>query len=156
VGSMTEFIYAGIMPLVGVLMSFALVGVIILSVLRTRMRRLELQNDIQTKLIEKFSSPAELAAFLQSDVGRDFVNGVQTAALRQVRVRVSTAVRAGILFATLGIAFMVLWPLTNTQGLIWPGVLLLALGIAFFGSAYSMLHFAAPDDAKASGQTTGM
>ncbi len=151
---MTEFIYAGIMPLVGVLMSFTLVGVIILGILRTRMRRMELQNDIQTKLIEKFNSPAELAAFLQSDVGRDFINGVQTAAERQVRARVSTAVRIGIIFAALGIAFLALWPLTNTPGLVWPGVLLLALGIAFFGSAYSMLHFASAEDARSPRPTT--
>ena len=139
---MTEFIVEGLIPLLGVLMSFIIIGVVIVLVARSRQRRLEMQTEIQSKLIDKFGSTGELASFLQSDVGRQFVNGVQNAGQRHVHDRALSAVRVGIVFTALGIGFLVLWPLANARGLVWPGVLLFVLGAAYFGSAYSMMRFA--------------
>ena len=137
-----EFLIEGIIPLVGMLMSFIMVGVLVLVISRARLRRLEIQADLQSKLIDKFGSTGELSAFLQSEVGRQFVSGVQTAGVRNVQDRASSAVRTGIVFAALGLAFLVLWPLTNVRGLVWPGVFLFVIGAASFASAYSMLRFA--------------
>lgn len=139
---MREFILEGLIPLLGMLMSFSLAAVIIVTVARSRQRRMEMQNEIQSKLIDKFGSTGELASFLQSEVGRQFVTGVQTAGQRHVHDRALSAVRVGIVFTALGIGFLVLWPLANARGLVWPGVLLFVLGAAYFGSAYSMMRFA--------------
>lgn len=139
---MREFILEGLIPLFGMLMSFAMVGIIIIVVARARQRRLEMQTEIQSKLIDKFGSTGELASFLQSDAGRQFVTGVQTAGQRHVHDRALSAVRVGIVFTALGVGFLVLWPLAGVRGLVWPGVLLFVLGAAYFGSAYSMMRFA--------------
>lgn len=146
--SMREFVLEGVIPLFGMLMSFVMVGLLIVTISRARQRRLEAQTQIQSKLIDKFNSPAELAAFLQSDTGRQFMNGVQTAGQRHVHDRALSAVRGGITFSALGLGFLTLWPLTNTPGLVWPGVLLLVIGIAYFGTAYSMMRFASLRDAS--------
>ncbi len=138
----TEFVVEGIIPLLGMLMTFVIVGVIVLTISRARQRRLEIQAEMQSKLIDKFGSTGELASFLQSEVGRQFVHGVQTAGVRNVHDRASTAVRVGIVFAALGIGFLALWPITNTRGMAVPGVFLLVLGLAYLASAYSMLRFA--------------
>ena len=139
---MREFILEGLIPLLITLMSFTIAGIIVITVVRARQRRMEMQTEIQSKLIDKFGSTGELGAFLNSDVGRQFVTGVQTTGQRHVHDRALSAVRVGIVFAALGIGFLVLWPLTNSRGLVWPGVLLFVLGAAYFGSAYSMMRFA--------------
>src|SRR6476619_668714 len=139
---MRDFILEGLIPLFGMLMSFTIVGIIIISVTKSRQRRLEMQTEIQSKLIDKFGSTGELASFLQSEVGRQFVTGVQTTGQRHIHDRALSAVRVGIVCTALGIGFLVLWPLANARGLVWPGVLLFVLGAAYFGSAYSMMRFA--------------
>lgn len=139
---MKEFILDGLIPLLGMLMSFTMVAVIVIVVARSRQRRMEMQTEIQSKLIDKFGSTGELASFLQSDVGRQFVTGVQSTGQRHVHDRSLSAVRVGIVFTALGIGFLALWPMTNNRGLAWPGVLLFVLGAAYLGSAYSMMRFA--------------
>lgn len=158
---MKEFILEGLIPLLGTLMSFTIVGIVIITVARSRQRRLEMQTEIQSKLIDKFGSTGELASFLQSEVGRQFVTGVQTAGQRHVHDRALSAVRAGIVLTALGVGFLVLWPLANARGLVWPGVLLFVLGAAYFGSAYSMMRFASlrsqpPSELPPSSPTAGV
>ena len=138
---MQEFIVEGLIPLLATLMSFVGVIIVVIVISRAKQRRLEIQAEIQSKLIDKFGTTGELASFLQSDVGRQFVTGVQNAGYRHVTERAHSAVRNGILFSALGLGFLALWPLTNTRELAWPGVLLLVLGLSFFGSAWSMLRF---------------
>src|SRR5205823_5839866 len=110
-------------------LSFGTAIAIIVIVSRTRMRRLEIQAELQSKLIEKFGSTPELVTFLQSQAGRDFVSGVQSGPVRMTRDRAAAGVRMGIMFTAIGIGFLALWPLTNTCGLVWPGVLLLVMGL---------------------------
>ena len=126
---MRDFILEGLIPLLAVLMSFVLVGVIVLVISRSRLRRLELQAEVQSKLIEKFGSSAELLAFLQSPTGKQFVNGVQTGNAVHLRDRMLAGYSRAIVLSFLGAAFLALWLITNTRGLAWPGVLLFALGL---------------------------
>ena len=128
-------------PIFGMTFSFATAIVIIVVVSRARIRRQQIQADLQAKLIDKFGSSQELVAFLQSQTGRDFVNGVQTGQMRSVRDRAANAVRVGIMFTAIGLAFLFLWPLTRTVGLAWPGIFLFLFGCAYFASAYSLMRF---------------
>ncbi|HEX7418705.1 MAG TPA: hypothetical protein VF505_02395, partial [Thermoanaerobaculia bacterium] len=126
--AMREFIQEGLIPLLATLMSFVIVGVIVVQISRSRLRRLELQADVQSKLIEKFGTSTELLAFLQSETGRQFVNGVQKGNTALMRDRIASGFSRAIILSFLGAAFIVLWLIMDNRGLAWPGVLLLFLG----------------------------
>jgi hypothetical protein len=128
---MREFIWEGVFPLLGMLLTFGMVVFIVLIITRARQRRLELQTELQSKLIEKFGSATELAAFLQSPTGRQFVNGVQTGNRIMVQDRILAGYRRAIVLSFFGVAFIVMWMITGTVGLAWPGVLILALGLGY-------------------------
>ncbi len=136
------------LPLLGTLLGFVMVIAVVIIVTRSRQRRMEIQAELQGKLIDKFGSSAELVSFLQSETGQRFVNGVQTGNMKLARDRAAGAVRIGIIFAAVGIGFLALWPITNTRGLAWPGVLLLVLGLAYFASSYATLRFSEPRSAE--------
>jgi hypothetical protein len=128
---MREVLQEGILPLLGMLLSFGMVVFIVLIITRARQRRLELQSELQSKLIEKFGSSVELVTFLQSPVGRQFVNGVQTGNVMMMQDRVLAGYRRAIVLSFLGLAFIALWIIMGNVGLAWPGVLLLALGLGY-------------------------
>jgi hypothetical protein len=119
------------LPILAMLLSFAMVAFIVLIVTRARQRRLELQTELQSKLIEKFGSSVELVNFLQSPVGRQFVNGVQTGNIVRMQDRILAGYRRAIVLSFLGLAFIALWIIMGSVGLAWPGVLLLALGLGY-------------------------
>ncbi len=134
-------ISTAMIPLLGMLLGFVMVIAVVVIVTRSRQRRMEMQVELQAKLIEKFGSSAELVSFLQSETGQRFVRGVQTGNMKLARDRAASAIRVGIIFSSIGIGFLVLWPLTGTQGLAWPAVLFLVLGIAYLGTSYVTLRF---------------
>ncbi|GAC1429452.1 MAG: hypothetical protein NVSMB68_01680 [Thermoanaerobaculia bacterium] len=128
---MVEFITEGLIPLLGMLMSFAGVIAIVYIVTRARQRRVEIQAELQSKLIEKFDSATELATFLHSPAGKSFVSGVQNANVGNVRDRVAAGYSRAITLSFLGAGFLAMWLITGQTGLAWPGVLLLALGLGY-------------------------
>jgi hypothetical protein len=134
---MREFIQEGLIPLLATLMSFVIVGVIVVQISRSRLRRLELQADVQSKLIEKFGTSTELLAFLQSETGRQFVNGVQKGNTALMRDRIASGFSRAIILSFLGAAFIVLWLIMDNRGLAWPGVLLLALGAGYLVATWA-------------------
>lgn len=135
-------------PLLGMTLSFIAIIVIIIIVSKARTRRAELQGEMQSKLIERFGSSTELVAFLQSKAGQDFIRGVRTEPGKQARDRAAGGIRTGIFFSAIGLAFLILWPVTNNEGLAWPGTFLLILGLAFFASSYSLLRFSRERDER--------
>ena len=134
---MREFIQEGLIPLLATLMTFVIIGVIVVLVSRARLRRLELQADVQSKLIEKFGTSSELLAFLQSETGRQFVNGVQKGNIVLMRDRIAAGFSRAIIFSFLGAAFIVLWLIMDNRGLAWPGVLLLFLGAGYLVATWA-------------------
>ena len=102
-------------------------------------RRRQLQTELQSKLIDRFGSTPELISFLNSEAGRDFVNGVQAGTMYAARDRVLSGVRRGILLTFLGGAFLVLWVVMELTALAWPAVLLLALGLGYFAATYAAI-----------------
>ena len=132
-----EFVTEGLIPLLGMLLSFGAVIAIVLIVTRSRQRRIEIQADLQAKLIDKFGSSTELVTFLQSPAGKQFVNGVQTGNTVMMRDRIASGFSRAIILSFLGAAFIVLWLITDTRGLAWPGVLLLALGAGYLVATWA-------------------
>lgn len=125
-------------------LSFGMALVLVLILTRARQRRLEIQADVQAKLIEKFGSTADLVTFLQSEAGRSFVSGVQRGYTTVLRDRIVTGYQRAIVCSVLGLAFMVMMMITRTEGLAWPGVILLAIGVAFFGATYATARLSEP------------
>ena len=112
----------------------AVVGVVFIAMFRAKQHRAELQAQVQAKLIERFQSAPELIDFLKSPTGQEFVSGVRVQQATVVTRRMLGSIRAAIFLAILGLGFLVLWPLTDEPGFIYPGVILLALGTGFFVS----------------------
>ena len=63
--------------IVGIIFGNIVFGILVVAWWSMRKRRLELQAEVQTKLIERFGSSAELVEFLKSETGKSFVEGVQ-------------------------------------------------------------------------------
>ena len=132
-----EFVTEGLIPLLAMLLSFGAAIAIVLIVTRGRQRRIEIQAELQAKLIDKFGSSTELVTFLQSPAGKQFVNGVQTGNTVMMRDRIASGFSRAIILSFLGAAFIVLWLTTGTRGLAWPGVLLLALGAGYLVATWA-------------------
>ena len=126
-----EFIREGLIPLLGMSLTTVAVVVIVALVTRARQRRVEIQAELQGKLIDKFGSTTELVEFLQSPAGKSFVTGVQTTNKVIVRDRVLAGYSRAIILSFLGAAFCAMWIITGEVGLAWPGVLILSLGLGY-------------------------
>jgi hypothetical protein len=118
-------------PITGILSSMGAAVLIVFFVTRARQRRVELQTEMQSKLIERFGSAPEMIAFLQSPAGREFVAGVQTAPINQLRERILSGFTRSIVLTALGAAFMFL-TFYEDNSFVVPGAIVLSLGIGYF------------------------
>lgn len=114
---------------VAIVFSNMVLGVSVLAWFQTRKRRMELQAEVQTKLIERFGSSAELVEFLKSDTGRDFVNGVQKGTIVVTHERVLAGIRRAIMLTFIGLGFLVMWGIFDTEFFAVPAIFFLSLGI---------------------------
>jgi len=118
-------------PIVAILSSFGAAVLIMYFITRTRQRRVELQTEMQSKLIDRFGSAAEMVAFLQSDSGKDFVAGVQSAPETLLRDRIIGSFTRSIVLTALGggFVFLAFW---WDDGFGIPAAILFSLGIGYF------------------------
>jgi hypothetical protein len=123
-----------LIPLFAMVLSSLLTVAIVFIVVRARQRRAELQAQVQTKLIDRFSSAPELIEFLQSPAGRQFVSGVQAAPARYGREQVVHSVRRAVVMTTLGVAFIVMWIVLDEFFAV-PALILTFLGVGMLASA---------------------
>jgi len=105
---------------------------------RARQRRSELQAEVQTKLIDRFGSAPELIDFLQSEAGHQFVEGFHNAPRYVARERILSGLRRGIITTLLGLGFLAIWAadIRDNWGFIYPGCIILSLGLGFFLSTW--------------------
>ena len=107
-------------------------------------RTFKLQSDVHGRLIDKFSSSQDLAAYMQTDAGRRFLEAapIPAAASAGQRMpsavaRVLTPVQVGVVMVLLGIGLLLLrnaGPETNVPMLVL-GTVILMPGIGFILSA---------------------
>lgn len=125
--------------------SIAIVGIIfgniafvvfVVAWFRARNRRMELQSELQAKLIDKFGSTSELVAFLQSPAGRQFVHGVQTGGRVVAQERVLAGIRKAVVLSFLGIGLLSIWGISGATWVSWFGLLFLSLGLGFLAAAF--------------------
>jgi hypothetical protein len=117
---------------------YATVAIIITAISRSKQRRTELQTEVQTKLIDRFGTAPELIEFLQSDAGHQFVEGFHNAPRYAAREKILSGLRRGIITTLLGLGFLAIFAadIRDNWGFIYPGCLILALGLGFFLSTF--------------------
>jgi hypothetical protein len=134
----TEIAFVAIVAMGGF---YAVVTVIALVFARSRQRRAELQVEVQSKLIDRFGSAPELIDFLQSDAGRQFVEGFQNAPRYTAREKILSGVRRGIITTLVGIGFLIIFAADthdNVDFLI-PACVVVSLGLGFFLSTWASM-----------------
>lgn len=107
-------------------------------------RIFKMQSDVHGKLIEKFTNNQDLAAYMETEAGRKFLEAApipvafeQTRRVPSAVARVLTPLQAGIVMVLLGIGFLLLrhaGPDTDTPMLIL-GTVVMMPGIGFIISA---------------------
>lgn len=97
---------------------------------RLRQHRNEKQTEIQQQMLVKFESAGELAEFLATESGQQFMRQFESSPYRMILATLSI----GVIFGFLGLGFLGLTVLSN-QDFLEPGVILLVLGLGFAAAA---------------------
>jgi hypothetical protein len=124
-------------------------GWIIRSIMNHRrwLRVSKLQNDMQNKLLERFTSNEEMLAFIQTSAGQRFLESASMAAESGPRVlsapvgRMLWSIQLGIVILVAGVGLeIVSYKLSNYEDVITAfqvtGGIIIALGIGFILSAF--------------------
>ena len=123
-----------LIPIVGIICMSAVTVLVVYFVTRGRQRRIEAQVAMQTRLIDRFASGPELAEFLQSPAGRQFVSGVENAPSVVTRDRVLTGFNRAIILTMLGVAFVFLTIFADDD-FMFPAAILFSLGLGYLFAA---------------------
>lgn len=129
-----------LIPLVGIVTSSAVVVWVVSIVTQARLRRVEAQVAMQTKLIERFGSAPELVEFLHSPAGRQFVAGVQSAPVALTRERILGGFTRAIIMTALGAAFVALGIIVDDSWYI-PASIVFSLGLGYLIATYVSYRF---------------
>jgi hypothetical protein len=141
-----------LIPIIGILSSSAMVVLVVYFVTRARQRRVEVQVEMQSRLIDRFGAAPELVEFLHSPAGKQFISGVSSAPDVLTRERIQGGFTRSIVLTMLGVAFVFLAILDNGDFAV-PAAIILALGIGFFLATmvtYKMSRPAGSDDSARS------
>lgn len=103
-------------------------------------RRRKQQNEVHSRLIEKFSSNQELAAYMETDAGKRFLGagstgGELSSPMPNVVARILTSLQIGIVLALLGAGLLMLPRQGREMTGVVLGMLALMPGIGFILSA---------------------
>jgi hypothetical protein len=120
------------MPVVISVVFFGTVAYGVWANLNAKTRRAEIHAEVQTRLIEKFANAPEFVQFLNSEAGRQFVAGVDKMPSLMARDRIVSGFSRGIITSLLGIGFLCIWAADSNIGFMYPGFILLGLGVGFF------------------------
>jgi hypothetical protein len=128
-------------PIIGVTGLIAIVGWIIrIFVTNRRMLKIAgMQMEMQTRLLEKFDSPDQLRAYLDSDSGRKLLESIPVERTSPFG-RILGSVQAGVILSLGGLALLLVQAglahgSSDAFGLLFLGALALAVGIGFLVSA---------------------
>lgn len=135
-------------PIIGILSSSAMVVLVVYFVTRARQRRVEVQVEMQSRLIDRFGAAPELVEFLHSPAGKQFVSGVSSAPDVLTRERIQSGFTRSIVLTMLGLAFVAL-SFFYEDNFAVPAAIVFSLGIGFFLATlvtYKMSRPSSSDD----------
>lgn len=127
------------MPMIVSLGFFGMIVWVVWLGTNAKNRRAQMQAEVQAKLIERFGTAREFIEFLQSPAGRQFVTGVEVTSTLYARDRIIKGFGTGTILSLLGLGFLAIWLADHNGGFIYPGFILLGLGLGFFASAFVSL-----------------
>lgn len=112
---------------------FAMVVLLILFRHQTARSATEARAETRKQLLDKFSSGEELSRFIATEDGRQLLQQL-TEDRVDPRSGVLPATKLGVIFSTLGLGSLALTRLDDR--FLFPGVLVLALGVGFLLAAW--------------------
>jgi len=121
-----------LIPIISTVGFFIMVMFIVWVATNAKNRRAQMQAEVQTRLIDKFSNAPEFVDFLNSDPGKQFLTGVDKMPQLMARDRIIGGVSRGLILTLLGAAFLAIWIADSNVGFMYPGFILAGLGIGFF------------------------
>jgi hypothetical protein len=145
-----------VMPMVISIAFFGMIVWIVWLGTNAKNRRAQAQTEVQTKLIERFGTSKEFIEFLQSPAGQRFVSGVEVSTALYARDRIIRGFGTGIVISLLGLGFLAIWLFDHNGGFIYPGFILLGLGLGFFVSALVSLKLSRSYGLVDPAQTTNL
>jgi hypothetical protein len=125
-------------PVIGSVSFFIVTGWVIKMILthRRQIRFAQLQYELQTKLLDKFTSTGEIAEYLRGDVGQRFLESA-TVERSNPYARILGSVQASLVLLTGGAALLLVQGRISgaDEALVFLGTLGVALGVGFGLSA---------------------
>jgi hypothetical protein len=120
-----------LIPIVSVICVFTMVVLVVWFISRTKQRQARYRADVQSKLIDKFNSAPELAEFLSSPAGKQFVSDFHQPVRASAHDRILSGVKWSLILTFIGIALIVARFSGEDSDLIIPGGILIALGVGW-------------------------
>ncbi len=125
-----------LIPIVSVISTFTMIVMVVWLIARAKQRQARYRADVQTKLIEKFNSAPELADFLASPAGKQFVGGMHEPVRAAVHDRIFGGIKWSLLVTAVGIGLLIARFSGEDDSLIVPAGILIALGVAWMIATY--------------------
>lgn len=142
-------------PVISVAGFYFMVMVIVMVVSKSKQQRAAMRAEVQTRMIDKFSSAPEFVSFLQSEDGKKFATSFEEVPRTHARDRILGGVTRSIVLTVLGLAFLAI-NLTSARDEFFTiaGTILFALGVGYFVATYITLKMSRswgllPTDANA-------
>ena len=113
-----------------VVASFLFIGWIVWMSVRRRRERQQAELELRTRILERFESSQEFAAFLQTRGGQRFLDTADASSDRLSRARLATSLTSGLILTFMGGAFFFLSGRTSDPEALYPAAILSAIGAA--------------------------
>jgi hypothetical protein len=159
-------------PMVIVVTIFGALVLIIRSLVESRRwnRTFKMQSDVHSRLIDKFSTNQELAAYMETEAGKRFLEATPISTgvgagpyVPNVVARVLTPLQIGFVMVLLGIGFIMLRHVGDdtAESMMITGTVMLMPGIGFIlsaGATWAVAHRLGlmPDNPRQDGNNPGL
>ncbi|HUB52350.1 MAG TPA: hypothetical protein VL986_09400 [Terracidiphilus sp.] len=159
-------------PMVVVITIFGALVLIIRSLVESRRwnRTFKMQSEVHSRLIDKFSTNQELAAYMETEAGKRFLEAAPIATginpgpyVPNVVARVLTPLQIGFVMVLLGIGFIMLRHVGDdtAESMMITGTVMLMPGIGFIlsaGATWAVAHRLGlmPDNLRQDGNNPGL
>ncbi len=120
-----------LIPITSIICTFTMIVLVVWFVSRAKQRAARYRADVQTKLIEKFSSAPELAEFLASPAGKEFIGNMHEPVKASAHDRIFSGIKWSMIVTFFGIGFLIPYLVGEERDLIVPAGLFLAVGIGW-------------------------